>query len=127
MPYVTNDDSKAARRIAEIQWQLQEARAELDRWLAAGYMPTSATELAQREREGKALTDRIQALAAALELQRSLASPALHEEERRLAKAVPRKMKDFGYRSVTMLFLGGIELHYHSIVASRSALPFSHV
>ena len=40
MPYVTDDDSKAARRIAEIEQQLQEAKAEFDRWLAAGGTPT---------------------------------------------------------------------------------------
>ena len=74
MPYVTDDDSKAARRITEIERQLQEAKAEFERWLAAGGTPTSAAELSQREREGKTLTDRLQALATALELQRALAS-----------------------------------------------------
>ena len=110
MPYVTDDDSKAVQRIAEIEQQLQEAKAELERWLAAGCTPTSAAELAQREREGKALTDRLQALATALEVQRALASPALHEQERTLAKASPKKMKDFGYRPVTVQFLGGLEV-----------------
>jgi hypothetical protein len=107
MPYVTDDDSKATRRIAEIERRLQEAKAEFDGWLTAGSMPTSAAELAQREGEGKRHTDRLQALATALELQRALASPALHEQERRLAKASPKKMKDFGYRPVTVHFLGG--------------------
>jgi hypothetical protein len=110
MPYVTDDDSKATRRIAEIEQRLQEAKAEFEQWLAAGQAPTDAAELAQREREGKALTDRLQALATALELQRALASAALHEQERRLAKASPRKMKDFGYRPVTVQFLGGVEV-----------------
>jgi hypothetical protein len=110
MPYVTDDDSKAVRRITEIQRRLQETKAELDRWLATGCMPTNAAELAQREREGKALTDRLQALAIALEVQRALASPALHEQERMLAKASPKKMKDFGYRPVTVQFLGGLEV-----------------
>ncbi len=110
MPYVTDDDSKATKKIAEIQQQLQEIKAELDRWLAGGGTPTSAAELAQREREGKTLTDRLQALATALELQRALASPALHEQERKLAKASPKKMKDFGYRPVTVQFLGGLEV-----------------
>ena len=110
MPYVTDDDSKAVQRITEIEQQLQEAKAEFERWLAAGGTPTSAAELAQREREGKALTDRLQALATALELQRALASPALHEQERTLAKASPKKMKDFGYRPVTVQFLGGLEV-----------------
>lgn len=110
MPHVTDDDSKAVRRIADIQRQLQEAKAEFERWLAAGSTPTSAAELAQREREGKVLTDRLQALAAARELQRALASPELHARERALAKAAPKKMKDFGYRPVTVKFLGGLEV-----------------
>ena len=110
MPYVTDDDSKAVQRIAEIERQLQEARAEFERWLAEGSTPTSAAELAQREREGKVLTDRLQALATAVELQRALASPALHAQERTLAKASPKKMKDFGYRPVTVQFLGGPEV-----------------
>ena len=110
MPYVTDGDSKATRRIAEIEQRLQEARVEFDRWLAAGQPPADAAELAQREREGKQHADRLQALATALELQRALASPALHEQERKLAKASPKKMKDFGYRPVTVQFLGGAEV-----------------
>jgi hypothetical protein len=110
MPYVTDDDSKAAQKITEIEQQLQEAKAEFDRWLAAGRAPTNAAELAQREREGKQRTDRLQALVTALELQRAMASGALHEQERKLAKASPKKMKDFGYRPVTVQFLGGVEV-----------------
>jgi hypothetical protein len=110
MPYVTYDDSKATRRIAEIERDVQEAKAEFGQWLAEEGTPTDAAELAQREREGKQRTDRLQALAIALELQRALASPALHEQERKLAKASPRKMKDFGYRPVRVQFLGGVEI-----------------
>ena len=91
MPYVTDGDSKAAQRITEIERQLQEAKAEFERWLAAGHTPTNAAELAQREREGKERTDRLQTLATALELQRALASAALHQQERMLAKASPRR------------------------------------
>jgi len=89
---------------------LQEAKAEFEHWLAARGTPTKAAELAQREREGKVLTDRLQALATAWEMQRALASPALHQQERTLAKASPKKMKDFGYRPVTVQFLGGLEV-----------------
>jgi hypothetical protein len=110
MPYVTDDDSKAVKRIAEIERELQEAKAEFGRWLAAASTPTTPAELIERERGAKARTDRIQALGAALELQRALADPALHAEERKLAKASPRKMKDFGYRPVTVQFLGGVEV-----------------
>jgi hypothetical protein len=110
MPYVTDDDSKAVRRIAEIAQELQETKAKLDNWLAAAATPRSAEEVMARERGTKALTDRIQALATALEWQRSLAGAELHAQERKFAKASPKKMKDFGYRSVTVLFLGGQEI-----------------
>ena len=108
MPYVTDDDSKAVRRITEIEGELQEAKAEFERWLAGGCTLTSAAELAQREREAKQHMDRIQALATALELQRALASAALHAQERKLAKMSPKKMKDFGYRPIKVQFLGGV-------------------
>jgi len=108
MPYVTNDDSKAVQSITEIRQRLQDAKTDWQRWLAAEYTPSSAAELVQREREGKGLTDRLGALTTALAVQRALVSPALHEQERRLAHASPKKMKDFGYRPVTVLFLGGL-------------------
>ena len=76
MPYITYYDSKAVKKIAEIEQQLQETKSELDRWLAAGSTPSNASELAQREQEGKALTDRLQALATALQMQRC--SPVSH-------------------------------------------------
>jgi hypothetical protein len=110
MPYVTDDDSKAARKITEIEQELQETKAEFERWLAAPRTPTNAAELARLEQEGKQQTDRLQALATALELQRALASAALQQQERTLAKASPKKMKDFGYRPVTVQFLGGVEV-----------------
>ena len=49
-------------------------------------------------------------MATALGVQRALASPALHAQERAPAKALPKKMKDFGYRPVRVQFLGGLEV-----------------
>jgi hypothetical protein len=46
MPYVTDDDSKAAQRITEIKQQLQEAKAAFERWLAAPGTPSDAAALA---------------------------------------------------------------------------------
>jgi len=110
MPYVTDDDSKATRKIAEIERELQERRAEFDGWMAAAGTLANATELMEREREGKAMADRLQALATAVALQRALASEAVHEQERTLAKASAKKMKDFGYRPVTVHYLGGQQI-----------------
>jgi hypothetical protein len=64
----------------------------------------------QRERDGKVLADRLQALATAFQLQQALASAGVHEQERKLAKASPKKMKDFGYRPVIVHFLGGCQI-----------------
>ncbi len=110
MPYVTDDDSKAVARIAEIARELQETTENLAQHVAEAATPTTVEQLIERERRTKALTDRIQALATALELQRALGSPTLHEQERRLAKSSPKKMKDFGYRPVRVQFLGGQEI-----------------
>ena len=96
MPYVTDDDSKAVARIAEIARELQETKKELARRVAAADTPGNAQEFIGRERDTKALTDRIQALATALELQRALGSPSLQDQERKLAKCSRKKMKDFG-------------------------------
>jgi len=110
MPYVTDDDSKAVQRITEIERELQETKAEFERWLAAGGDPMTAAELSQRERQAKQRTDQLQALATALDVQRALGNPRLHEQERTLAKTSPKKMKDFGYRPVVLQFLGGYEI-----------------
>ena len=53
-------------------------------------------------------------------MQLALASPALHEQERTLAKASPKKMKDFGYRPVTVQFLGGLEVELMARYRCRS-------
>lgn len=110
MPYVTDDDSKAVGRIAEIEQELQEAKEEFEQWLRASQVSVSAAEVMERERRTKVLTDRMQALSTALELQRQLANPALHEQERALAKCSPKRMKNFGYRGVSIQFLGGQEV-----------------
>lgn len=107
MPYVTDDDSKATKRIAEIEQELQEAKSQWEKWLATLSVPLSAPELMAWEAQTKAYTDQIQALATALRLQRALVDPALHEQERKLARSSPKRMKNFGYRPVTINFLGG--------------------
>ncbi len=58
MPYAT-DDSKATPRIVGLE-DLQEAQADLERWLAGRHPlagPPTAAELIRREREGKVVTD----------------------------------------------------------------------
>ena len=121
MPYVTDNDSKAVRRIAEIERELQEAKAELDQWIGVASTPKNAAEVMARERFTKTLTDRIQALTSALEMQRALASATVHEQERMLATLAPKRLKDFGYRPVSIQFLGGVAISLMARYWCRSA------
>lgn len=66
--------------------------------------------VAQREREWKELTDRIQSLAMAIELQERFMSLQFHERERKLAQSSTKRLKNFGYRPVKVRFLGGQEI-----------------
>ena len=120
MPYFTDDNSKAVHRIREIEGELQEAKLDLERRIEDSSQPLSPAEVIARERATKTLTDRIQALTTALDLLRRLASATLHEQERKLAKASPKRMKDFGYRPASVQFLGGITITLMARYWSRS-------
>jgi len=66
--------------------------------------------LAQQERAFQRLTDQLQSLCTALQLQRRLASEAQRKNERTCAEATGKKMKNFGFREVRIRFLGGCEV-----------------
>jgi len=104
------DDSKAHNRIIELERELQEAKAELDQALSEPFPLDSAQRVAERERQLKTLTDRVQSLAMALELQRALASDSLHAQELQIAQGAQKKLKNFGFRPVKIRFLGGLEI-----------------
>ena len=50
MPYVTDDDSKAVARIAEIARELQETTENLAQRVAEAATPTTVEQLIERER-----------------------------------------------------------------------------
>lgn len=72
--------------------------------------PQNSAELADREREFKRLTDRLQGLSTAEQLQRLLGSEAQRKNERKCADATGKKLKNFGFRAVRVRFLGGFEI-----------------
>lgn len=72
--------------------------------------PQNSAELADREREFKRLTDRLQGLSTAEQLQRLLGSEAQRQNERKCADATGKKLKNFGFRAVRVRFLGGFEI-----------------
>jgi hypothetical protein len=76
--------------------------------------------LAKWERELKALTDRVQSLAMALQLQRTLASEAQLEREKKLARGGQKRLKNVGFRPVTIRFLGGLEIQLFARYWCRS-------
>jgi hypothetical protein len=72
--------------------------------------PRNPAELAHREREFKRLTDQLQSLNTALQLQRRLGSEEQRKQERKLADAGGKRMKNYGFREVPVRFLGGYEV-----------------
>ena len=72
--------------------------------------PQNPAELAQHERQFKRLTDELQSLSTAWQLQRLLSSEEQRTNERRCADAAEKKMKNFGFREVRIRFLGGFEI-----------------
>lgn len=103
------DGSRVARRLIEIEEAIQETNAQLQT-LNERLLPTTAEALAQREREFKRVTDRLQGLHAARQLQQQLAAEALRQSEHQCANGGGKKMKYYGYREVKICFLGGLEI-----------------
>ena len=103
------DGSRVALRLIEIDEAIQETNSQLQA-LINGPLFATAEELALREREFKRLTDRLQGLHAAGQLQQQLASEELHKSERQCADSDGKKMKNYGYREVKIYFLGGLEI-----------------
>ena len=95
--------------MAEIEESIQETSLQLAQ-LQSSTPPKTPAELAQREREFKRLTDQLQSLNTALQLQRTLGSEEQRRQERRCADASGKKMKNFGFREVRVRFLGGYEV-----------------
>ncbi len=74
----------------------------------------------QREREFKRLTDRIQGLSTACQLQRMLGSQEQRKSERKCAEGTGKKMKNCGFREVRIRFLGGVEVRLLARYYARS-------
>jgi len=117
------DGSRVALRLAEIAQAIQETNAQLQA-LNGGTLFITAEELAQREREFKRLTDRLQGRHAARQLQQQLASEELRKIERQCAGGDGKKMKYYGYREVKICFVGGLEIklwaRYHARNQARA-------
>jgi hypothetical protein len=56
----------------------------------------------------------------ALQVQRMLASESLHQQEGKIARGSPKKLKNFGFRPVTIRFLGGLEIQLFARYWCRS-------
>lgn len=90
------DGSRVALRVIEIEEAIQETHGTLQA-LSDGPLFMTAEELARRERAFKRLTDRLQSLHAARQLQQQLASEELRKIERQCADGDGKKMKYYGY------------------------------
>jgi len=103
------DGSRVARKLDEIDQAIQETIAQIND-LAVAKPFEAAEECINREREFKRLSDRLQGLHTARQLQQQLASYDLGQTERQCADSDGKKMKYYGYREVMIRFLGGLEI-----------------
>lgn len=76
--------------------------------------------MAAREREFQQLTDRLHGLCTALQTQQALASETIRQQEQACARSSPKKLKNFGFRTVKLRFLGGVELELVARYHARS-------
>jgi len=103
------DGSRVTKKLAEIERATQETLTQINQ--LAGEQPfSSADEFIERERAFKRLTDRLQSLHVARQIQLQRASEELCQTERQCAVGGGKKMKYYGYREVTIRFLGGLEI-----------------
>jgi hypothetical protein len=113
------DGSRVARKLTEIEQAIQEANDQLQA-LRDGFLFVTAEEFARRERDFKGLTDRIQSLHAAWQLQQELGSEELRKTEWQCADGDGKRMKYYGYREVKIRFLGGLEIKLLARYYARS-------
>ena len=121
MPYVTDNDSKAVHRIAEIEQELQEAKAELEQWIrgiehAEECRGSHGKRTVHQDPHGSdsGVDQRLGIAASALPVRECTSRSG------RSPKALAKKMKDFGYRPVSVQFLGGVEISLMARYWSRS-------
>ena len=98
---------------------IQEANSQLEQ-LRSAVPPKNPSELAHLEHEFKRLTDQLQSLSTALQLQRMLGSEEQRKKEKRCADATGKRMKNFGFREVRVRFLGGFEIRLLARYYARS-------
>lgn len=103
------DGSRVACKLAEIEQAIQETMAQIQDLISAEPFQ-SAEKLLERELAFKHLTDRLQGLYTARQLQQQLASQELGQAERQCAAGNGKRMKYYGLREVRIRFLGGLEI-----------------
>ena len=103
------DNSRVENKLAEIQQAIQDTYSQIHA-LSDGPLISTPSDLADRERAIKKLTDRLQGLLTARQVQRTLASEERRQVEQKCTTSNGKKMKYYGYREVTFRFLGGLEI-----------------
>ena len=100
-------DSGSTAIVSDIEARIQILVEELDKRLYADEAPMSAEALQALEQSLHCQTRELADLIAAAQVQEALDSDALKEEARQFAGLQPGKLKNQGYRSVNVRFIGG--------------------
>lgn len=113
------DVSRVSLKLTELNEAIQETNGQLQALDEKSSFGT-AEQLADRERELKRLTDRLQGLLMAKQLQRRLGSEESRRADQQCVQGSETKMKYFGYREVRIRFLGGLEVRLWARYYARS-------
>jgi hypothetical protein len=100
-------DSGSAAIVSDIEARIQILVGELDRRLYADEAPMSAEALQVLEQSLHCQTRELADLITAVQVQEALDSDGLKEEARQFAGLQPGRLKNQGYRSVNVRFIGG--------------------
>jgi hypothetical protein len=100
-------DSGSAAIVSDIEARIQILVGELDRRLYADEAPMSAGALQVLEQSLHGQTRELADLITAVQVQEALDSDGLKEEARQFAGLQPGRLKNQGYRSVNVRFIGG--------------------
>jgi hypothetical protein len=110
-------DSGSAAIVSDIEARIQILVGELDRRLYADEAPMSAGALQVLEQSLHCQTRELADLITAVQVQEALDSDGLKEEARQFAGLQPGRLKNQGYRSVNVRFIGGTVIALKGLVA----------
>jgi len=117
---MAEEETKSGNRAAELEDEIQQALADLERIRTNRDTPLSAGDLEKAEREIVKATDKLASLLTGLKIQQAVDSDELKAKEKELLASLPTKMKNQGPRRVAIQTTTGEAVIVEAPYFSRS-------